>query len=80
MPKTAAGHLWPMCIYGWNRSNGHRLSILRGSPGMRRRLLAVLSGRAAWSASEALRHNTQNEVAVSFLATLRTLQVSNLDT
>lgn len=28
--KTAAGRLWPMCGYGWNRSNGHRLSILRG--------------------------------------------------
>lgn len=27
------GELWPMCGYGWNRSNGHRFSILRGSPG-----------------------------------------------
>ena len=30
---TSAGHLWPMCEYGWNRSNGHRYSIFRGSPG-----------------------------------------------
>jgi hypothetical protein len=27
------GELWPMCGYGWNRSNGERFSILRGSPG-----------------------------------------------
>lgn len=27
------GELWPMCGYGWNRSGGHRFSILRGSPG-----------------------------------------------
>ena len=25
----------PMCIYGWNRSDGERLSILRGSSGAR---------------------------------------------
>lgn len=25
--------LWPMCGYGWNRSNGHGFSIFRGSPG-----------------------------------------------
>ena len=25
--------LWPMCGYGWNRSDGDRLSIFRGSPG-----------------------------------------------
>lgn len=31
--ETFAGHLWPMCGYGWNRSNGNRLSIFRGSPG-----------------------------------------------
>jgi hypothetical protein len=31
--ETSAGNLWPMCGYGWNRSNGSRLSILRGSPG-----------------------------------------------
>ena len=30
---TAAGGLWPMCGYGWNRSGGHRFSIFRGSPG-----------------------------------------------
>ena len=30
---TTAGNLWPMCEYGWNRSNGHRFSILRGPPG-----------------------------------------------
>jgi hypothetical protein len=30
---TAAGGLWPMCGYGWNRSNGSRLSIFRGTPG-----------------------------------------------
>ena len=28
--KTSAGNLWPMCDYGWNRSNGERFSILRG--------------------------------------------------
>lgn len=27
---TSAGHYWPMCDYGWNRSNGERFSILRG--------------------------------------------------
>lgn len=27
------GELWPMCGYGWNRSGGHRFSILRGPPG-----------------------------------------------
>jgi hypothetical protein len=25
-----SGDLWPMCDYGWNRSNGDRFSILRG--------------------------------------------------
>lgn len=25
--------LWPMCEYGWNRSDGERFSIWRGSPG-----------------------------------------------
>ncbi len=28
--KTAAGHLWPMCDLGWNRSDGAAFSILRG--------------------------------------------------
>lgn len=28
--RTSAGNLWPMCDYGWNRSNGARFSILRG--------------------------------------------------
>ena len=27
------GSLLPMCGYGWNRSNGDRFSIFRGSPG-----------------------------------------------
>lgn len=27
------GGLFPMCGYGWNRSNGERFSIFRGSPG-----------------------------------------------
>jgi len=27
------GDLFPMCGYGWNRSNGSRLSIWRGAPG-----------------------------------------------
>lgn len=27
------GELWPMCGYGWNRSDGTRFSIFRGSPG-----------------------------------------------
>lgn len=26
----AEGELWPMCDYGWNRSNGQSFSILRG--------------------------------------------------
>ena len=30
---TAAGNLWPMCGYGWNRSDGTAFSIFRGSPG-----------------------------------------------
>jgi hypothetical protein len=29
----ADGGLWPMCGYGWNRSNGTHFSIFRGSPG-----------------------------------------------
>ena len=33
--QTAAGNLWPMCDYGWNRSDGHRFSILRGWRGGR---------------------------------------------
>lgn len=28
---TKAGHYWPMCDYGWNRSDGERFSILRGN-------------------------------------------------
>ena len=28
--RDAAGDCWPMCGYGWNRSDGERLSILRG--------------------------------------------------
>jgi hypothetical protein len=28
--RTAAGNYWPMCDYGWNRSDGARFSILRG--------------------------------------------------
>lgn len=31
--ETSEGELLPMCGYGWNRSNGTRLSILRGAPG-----------------------------------------------
>ena len=27
------GELWPMCGYGWNRSDGKAFSIFRGSPG-----------------------------------------------
>ncbi len=27
--------IFPMCGYGWNRSNGNALSIFRGSPGTR---------------------------------------------
>lgn len=27
---TAAGNYWPMCDYGWNRSDGERFSIFRG--------------------------------------------------
>ena len=28
--RTAAGNYWPMCDYGWNRSDGARFSIFRG--------------------------------------------------
>lgn len=31
--QMSDGSLWPMCGYGWNRSNGDRFSIFRGSPG-----------------------------------------------
>ena len=27
------GDLWPMCGYGWNRSDGEHFSIWRGAPG-----------------------------------------------
>lgn len=27
------GNLFPMCGYGWNRSDGHAFSILRKTPG-----------------------------------------------
>ena len=27
------GKYWPMCIYGWNRSDGERFSIFRGHGG-----------------------------------------------
>jgi hypothetical protein len=27
------GDLWPMCGYGWNRSNGHSFSIFRNEYG-----------------------------------------------
>jgi hypothetical protein len=30
--EMSDGELWPMCGYGWNRSNGRRFSIFRGSP------------------------------------------------
>lgn len=31
--EMESGALWPMCEYGWNRSDGERFSIWRGSPG-----------------------------------------------
>lgn len=31
--ETAAGGLWPMCGYGWNRSDGNRFSIFRAPVG-----------------------------------------------
>lgn len=30
--ETMAGGLWPMCDYGFNRSDGEGFSIFRGSP------------------------------------------------
>lgn len=33
--EMSDGELWPMCGYGWNRSDGERFSIFRGSPGTR---------------------------------------------
>jgi len=44
--KTAAGNLWPMCDYGWNRSGGNRFSILRGW-GSQRGQCAICERRAA---------------------------------
>ena len=41
---TAAGNYWPMCDYGWNRSNGNRMSILRGV-GSARGLCAICQRR-----------------------------------
>jgi hypothetical protein len=32
---TAAGNLWPMCDFGWNRSGGNRFSIFRGHGSVR---------------------------------------------
>lgn len=29
------GNYWPLCMYGWNRSDGERLSIFRGHSGQR---------------------------------------------
>ncbi|MGI9485433.1 MAG: hypothetical protein ACR2RF_06035 [Geminicoccaceae bacterium] len=29
------GDYWPMCGYGWNRSDGHAFSIFRGHRSMR---------------------------------------------
>lgn len=43
--KTKAGHLWPMCDYGWNRSDGSRFSILRGN-GSARGTCAICERRA----------------------------------
>lgn len=31
--EMSDGNLWPMCGYGWNRSDGNRFSIFRGSIG-----------------------------------------------
>ena len=31
--EMSDGELWPMCGYGWNRSDGERFSIFRSSPG-----------------------------------------------
>ena len=31
--EMESGDLWPMCGYGWNRADGRRFSIFRGSPG-----------------------------------------------
>jgi len=39
------GDLWPMCIYGWNRSDGERFSVLRGYVG-KRGLCKICSKRA----------------------------------
>lgn len=37
---------WPMCIYGWNRSDGARFSIFRGHQG-ERGLCAICHKRRA---------------------------------
>jgi hypothetical protein len=31
--ETTDGDLWPMCKFGWNRSDGSSFSIFRGPPG-----------------------------------------------
>lgn len=31
--EMSNGNIWPMCDYGWNRSNGYRFSIFSGPPG-----------------------------------------------
>lgn len=31
--QMSDGEMWPMCGYGWNRSDGERFSVFRGSPG-----------------------------------------------
>lgn len=41
------GELWPMCGYGWNRSNGHRFSIFRGTPGSQGDCLICMRNVAA---------------------------------
>lgn len=59
--ETAAGNPWPMCGYGWNRSDGERFSIFRGSPGTEGdcRLCgkAVASGKRP--TTKGIRHKTK---------------------
>jgi hypothetical protein len=41
------GEYWPMCIYGWNRSDGESFSILRGHIGARGTCKICLKRKAA---------------------------------
>ena len=59
--EFADGDLAPMCGYGWNRSNGSRLSIIRGALGTEGDCLLCLRNRLAGKApvTEGWPHKTK---------------------